>query len=210
MRFSTACDNFLNSFRRLSLIGRFFRLFESGGGLVLMSPMVTSGKRLCHVFRPRFTANVESLYEGTSVVIPGLARTTLLLRRDCRPNPCARTCVRGVLGGLDGLKPGGVMLANMCFRRGGLKTTACSREGSSASCLFSREVPKDCRKAKSIFTDTLLSNLLGGFDLDRSTRVTMGFATSDVHQACGMGASCHFNIGFRRYVPSFLGRLGLV
>ncbi len=129
MSFSYVCSKFLTSDSRISRYLRFFGTCP--GTLGIISPIVNSGNGECGACASSLYHHVDRLISTTSVVAPGLARTTVLLNRPCPASPLAMCRVGDVLTGLSTGKPGAIMVADTVVTSNGVYGINCSSRGGT-------------------------------------------------------------------------------
>lgn len=133
MRFSTFCANCLNSPQRVRVISSFVSSFHQPSNLIIMSPILNSGKQLCTGFRRSVVSRVGRLVAGTSIIAPGLARLFCLLNV-----PCGRVGASRRLGSclhrLSSYNPRIIVVADIPMQSSGRGASICTCGQGNGHC----------------------------------------------------------------------------
>lgn len=153
-----------------------------------MSPIVNSGNGTCSAIAPTFVSQVQRLYHQTSLVLPGTARTNLLLRGRL-PTRLSRRDTQTLTSRLTTSLAPGIIIANL--RLSGCVTY--TNTNHSHFIIGGLRVTHDFPNANSLCNTILVNSLVRNGTLDTTTSGTTRFITLTVRGA-PYSRSAHFNI----------------
>ncbi|MDR2533175.1 MAG: pyridoxamine kinase [Tannerellaceae bacterium] len=210
IKFNAIYSGFLGSFEQLDIVKDFIDIFGNNDNIVLVDPVMADNGELYKIFSPEFAVGMRDLCRKADIIAPNITEASFLLDRPYIAGPYAKPYIEEMLNDLSLLGPKQIVLTGVYFDNESLGAAAYDAVTGSINYSLVPKIPGYYHGTGDVFASVLLSGLVNGFTLDKSTDIAVRFTAESIRRTYEAGTDIRFGVNFEQTFPMLLKELELV
>ena len=210
IKFDAIYSGFLGSFEQLDIVKDFIDTFGNDGNIVLVDPVMADNGELYKIFSPEFAVGMRDLCRKADIIVPNITEASLLLGQPYLPGPYSKPYIEEMLNSLSLLGPKQIVLTGVYFDDESLGAAAYDSITGRINYSLVPKIPGYYHGTGDVFASALLSGLLNGLTLDKSTGIAVRFTAESIRRTYEAGTVIRFGVNFEQTFPMLLKELELV
>ncbi|AGI47781.1 Pyridoxal/pyridoxine/pyridoxamine kinase [Thermoplasmatales archaeon BRNA1] len=208
VKFDGIYTGFLGSFEQIDIVSQLIDDFGKDA-LVAVDPVMADNGQLYSIFDRTFPAGMRKLCSKADLILPNFTEATLMLGEEYVPGPYGRDYVEGLLKRLSGIGPSKIVLTGVFFDDSEVGAASYDAETGEIDYAFAETIPGYYHGTGDIFSSVVVSGLMNGLSLARSTAIAVDFTQRSIVRTHEAGTDVRFGVNFEAGIPKLLKDLGL-
>ena len=208
IKFDAIYSGFLGSFEQLDIVKDFIDTFGNDGNIVLVDPVMADNGELYKIFSPEFAVGMRDLCRKADIIVPNITEASL--GQPYLPGPYSKPYIEEMLNSLSLLGPKQIVLTGVYFDDESLGAAAYDSITGRINYSLVPKIPGYYHGTGDVFASALLSGLLNGLTLDKSTGIAVRFTAESIRRTYEAGTDIRFGVNFEQTFPMLLKELELV
>ena len=210
LKFDAIYSGFLGSFEQLDIVGDFFDDFKEDSNIIMVDPVMADNGVLYKIFSPDFPKGMKNLCRKADIIVPNITEACLMVGEPYKEGFYTKEYIETLLKKLAELGPKKVVLTGVYFDDIELGAAAFDSSTGVTSYVLSKRIPGYFHGTGDVFGSALLSGLMNGFDLTRSTQIAVNFTTASIEKTYNAKTDIRFGVNFEQSIPQFLKEMNLI
>ncbi len=210
IHFDAIYTGFLGSFEQLEIVSKIFDDLKQQDTLILVDPVMADNGNLYSIFPSDFPVGMRKLCTKADILVPNITEACLLTGEQYEEGPYTREFIENLLHKLSEIGPEKIVLTGVFFEEEKLGAAVYDKTNESISYVFSDKIPGYYHGTGDVFGSALLSGLMNGFDLNKSTEIAVHFTISSIQKTAKAKTDIRFGVNFEQTIPELLKELQLV
>ena len=202
--FDAVYSGYLGSFSQLEFSENFIDYYKKDA-FVLVDPVMGDHGVLYSGFDKEFAKGMTRLCKKADVIVPNITEACFLTDTPYVDGVQTEEYIEGLLHKLSEICGGSVVLTGVSFEEG--KIGAATFESEEITYIFSDKLDVSYHGTGDVFASTLLSAMLKGFSLQKSTRIAVDFVVECMKETSKTAGKKHYGVNFELCIKEFLNKL---
>ncbi len=204
LSFDALYSGFLGSFEQIDLISHLFDTFKKENSIVMVDPVMADNGTLYPVYSPEMAKGMAKLCKKANIIVPNLTEAAFILDEEYVGDNYDKKYIESTLKKLSELGPEKVVLTGVSFESEKLGAASFDSTNGEINYAFCDKVDGYFHGTGDVFGSALLSALLKGFSLEKSTQIAVDYVHKCITLTQELNLERRYGVCFERAIPYFI------
>lgn len=208
--FNAIYSGFLGSFEQIDIVSNIFDMLKTDDTLIMVDPCMADNGKLYSIYNESMVSGMVKLCRKADIIVPNLTEAAFMLNKPFIEGPYTKKYIEDTLKELATLGCKKVVITGVYFDDKTLGAASYDCVKNEITYSFNKIVNGSFHGTGDVFASALLSGILNGFSLTKSTQIAVDFTYNSIHSTELAQTDRRFGVNFEENLPNFIKSLKLI
>lgn len=210
LHFNAIYSGFLGSFEQIDIVSNIFDMLKTDDTLIMVDPCMADNGKLYSIYNESMVSGMVKLCRKADIIVPNLTEAAFMLNKPFIEGPYTKKYIEDTLKELATLGCKKVVITGVYFDDKTLGAASYDCVKNEITYSFNKIVKGSFHGTGDVFASALLSGILNGFSLTKSTQIAVDFTYNSIHSTELAQTDRRFGVNFEENLPNFIKSLKLI
>ena len=210
LHFNAIYSGFLGSFEQIDIVSNIFDMLKTDDTLIMVDPCMADNGKLYSIYNESMVSGMVRLCRKADIIVPNLTEAAFMLNKPFIEGPYTKKYIEDTLKELATLGCKKVVITGVYFDNKTLGAASYDCIKNEITYSFNKIVNGSFHGTGDVFASALLSGILNGFSLTKSTQIAVDFTYNSIHSTELAQTDRRFGVNFEENLPNFIKSLKLI
>lgn len=210
LHFNAIYSGFLGSFEQIDIVSNIFDMLKTDDTLIMVDPCMADNGKLYSIYNESMVSGMVKLCRKADIIVPNLTEAAFMLNKPFIEGPYTKKYIEDTLKELATLGCKKVVITGVYFDDKTLGAASYDCVKNEITYSFNKIVNGSFHGTGDVFASALLSGILNGFSLTKSTQIAVDFTYNSIHSTELAQTDRRFGVNFEENLPNFIKSLKLI